>query len=85
MDEERKSAALRIEILHNVNNWRIRVRDTVSHAYSEERDAVSVAFAHARNLGKQGFDVEVAMKVLTCRFGPEGMIGTFPTPIRRTN
>jgi hypothetical protein len=65
--------------------WRIRVRDTISRAYSNERDAISVAFDHARNLGKQGYDVEVAMKVLTCRFGSEGIIRTSPSPIRASN
>lgn len=74
---------IRLLVLSQEGNWRIRVGNKFSRPYRSQSEAVREAFDRARALGKDGFESEVVLNVLTCHFGPNDFFKTVPTPRRR--
>jgi hypothetical protein len=51
-----------------------------SRPFNLQREAIQAAIGHAHNLGRQGHEVEVAMKAMTCHYGLGGLARAVPTP-----
>ena len=60
----------------------MKAGETVSRPYTSEAEAISAAMKHGQKLGRDGYEAEVVMKVMTCRFGPKGISRIFPTRSR---
>jgi len=64
---------IQIFVIRKDAGWCVKVRETSSHAYTKEMAAIQAAMSEARNLASASFECEVAMRMLTCPFGPKGM------------
>jgi len=71
---------IRLTVLSQEGGWRIRVGDKFSRPYPSQGEAVRAAFDRAKALGRDGFESEVVLNVLTCQFGPNDFFKTVPTP-----
>jgi len=75
---------IKLMVVFHDGSWKMKVGDTLSRPYKSEREAIGAAIKRARRLGRDGYESEVVMKMLTCRFGPNGLIETVPTRSRKT-
>jgi hypothetical protein len=73
---------IRLLVVFDAGSWKMKAGETLSRPYKSESDAISAAMKHAQKLGRDGHESEVVMKVMTCRFGPKGIVGIFPTRSR---
>jgi hypothetical protein len=73
---------IRLMVLSQEGSWRIRVGEKFSRPYRSQGEAVQAAFDRAKALGRDGFESEVVLDVLTCQFGPNDFFKTVPTPRR---
>jgi hypothetical protein len=64
---------IEIVIVFDRGSWRMRVGEVLSPPYKTQGAAMQAAITRARSLGRDGYETEVVMPVLTCRFGPNGL------------
>ena len=73
-------SGIRLMVVSQEGNWRIRVGEKLSRPYRSQNEAVRAAFDRAKALGRDGLESEVVLNVLTCQFGPNDFFRTVPTP-----
>ena len=71
--------SIRLTVVFYGGSWRLKVGETLSRPYISESEAIRAALSRAHKLGQEGIESEVVMKVMTCRFGPKGLVRTVPT------
>ncbi len=70
---------IKLMIDFHEGSWKMKVGDILSRPYKSESEAIGAAIKRARRIGRDGYESEVVMKTLTCRFGPNGLVETVPT------
>jgi hypothetical protein len=73
---------IKLMVVFHEGHWKMKVGDTLSRPYNSEGEAIRAALSRAHKLGQEGFESEVIMKVMTCKYGPNGVVKTIPSQAR---
>ena len=60
--------------------WQVRIGMESWRHFQSQRAAISAALERARAMSRDGIETEVVMKIMTCKFGPNGSFKAVPTP-----
>ena len=71
--------SVKIAVVFHDDAWRLHVGEKFSRPFTSQREAIQAAIRHAHTLGRQGHEVEVAMKAMTCHYGRDGLVRAVPT------
>lgn len=73
-------AGVRLLVRQGDNCWEVRLGVSPPLAFETQKAAIEAAMARAKKMATDGIEADVVMRVMTCRFGPNGSFKAVPTP-----